>query len=113
MGMLNPSVSASLLTNQYVQDATLAHFSGYTEDQIQPVFELMLDYLHGPVAHEAFFKKYASKKFLKGKSMVFDVPESILTCIVASIRCRKWAKDMHAVQNNGGGVAVGDVKTPQ
>ena len=27
----------------------------------------MLDYLHGPVAHEAFFKKYASKKFLKGK----------------------------------------------
>jgi hypothetical protein len=49
------------------QDATLAHFSGYTEEQIQPVLELMVDYLHGPVAHEAFFKKYASKKFLKGK----------------------------------------------
>jgi G2/mitotic-specific cyclin 1/2 len=27
----------------------------------------MIDYLSGPVAHEAFFKKYASKKFLKGK----------------------------------------------
>jgi len=26
----------------------------------------MVDYLHRPVAHEAFFKKYASKKFLKG-----------------------------------------------
>jgi G2/mitotic-specific cyclin 2 len=53
------------------QDATLAHFSGYTEEQIKPVFELMLDYLHGPVAHEAFFKKYASKKFLKGKMASF------------------------------------------
>jgi hypothetical protein len=28
----------------------------------------MIDYLSGPVVHEAFFKKYASKKFLKGKS---------------------------------------------
>jgi hypothetical protein len=27
----------------------------------------MVDYLARPVAHEAFFKKYASKKFLKGK----------------------------------------------
>jgi len=27
----------------------------------------MIDYLSGPVVHEAFFKKYASKKFLKGK----------------------------------------------
>lgn len=26
----------------------------------------MVDYLRKPVAHEAFFKKYASKKFLKG-----------------------------------------------
>jgi G2/mitotic-specific cyclin 1/2 len=26
----------------------------------------MVDYLHRPVCHEAFFKKYASKKFLKG-----------------------------------------------
>jgi G2/mitotic-specific cyclin 2 len=27
----------------------------------------MIDYLQAPVAHEALFKKYASKKFLKGK----------------------------------------------
>ena len=27
----------------------------------------MIDYLSSPVVHEAFFKKYASKKFLKGK----------------------------------------------
>lgn len=48
-------------------DATLAHYAGYTEHDIQPVFKLMVDYLHGPVVHDAFFRKYASKKFLKGK----------------------------------------------
>lgn len=29
----------------------------------------MVDYLRRPVAHEAFFKKYASKKFLKGEDI--------------------------------------------
>lgn len=47
-------------------DATLAKYAGYTEQEIQPVFELMVDYLAAPVAHDAFFRKYASKKFLKG-----------------------------------------------
>jgi G2/mitotic-specific cyclin 2 len=48
-------------------DPTLAKYAGYTEQQLMPVFKLMLEYLAGPVQHEAFFKKYASKKFLKGK----------------------------------------------
>ena len=48
-------------------DATLAKYAGYTEQEIQPVFKLMVDYLSAPVAHDAFFRKYASKKFLKGK----------------------------------------------
>ncbi|WPG99586.1 A/B/D/E cyclin [Acrodontium crateriforme] len=56
-------------------DATLAKYAGYTEQEILPVFKLMVDYLHAPVQHEAFFKKYASKKFLK-----------------ASIVLRQWAK---------------------
>ncbi|KAF7503372.1 hypothetical protein GJ744_003936 [Endocarpon pusillum] len=77
-------------------DATLAHYSGYTEEEIQPIFELMLDYLHRPVVHEAFFKKYASKKFLK-----------------ASILTRKWAKDFHAMQSNGVGTARDSVKCSQ
>ncbi|RMZ92456.1 hypothetical protein DV736_g352, partial [Chaetothyriales sp. CBS 134916] len=55
---------------------TLSQFSGYTEQEILPVFELLVDYIRAPVAHEALFKKYASKKFLK-----------------ASILTRKWAKD--------------------
>lgn len=56
-------------------DATLTHYAGYDEKEIQPVFKLMVDYLARPVIHEAFFKKYASKKFLK-----------------ASILTRQWAK---------------------
>jgi hypothetical protein len=49
------------------QDDTLAYYAGYTEEEIEPVFALMVDYLARPVIHEAFYKKYASKKFLKGK----------------------------------------------
>lgn len=61
-------------------DTTLAHYAGYTEEEIDPVFRLMIDYLHRPVCHEAFFKKYASKKFLK-----------------ASILTRQWAKKYHSL----------------
>ena len=48
-------------------DATIAHYAGYTEEEIEPVFKLMLEYLIAPVVHDAFFRKYASKKFMKGK----------------------------------------------
>jgi G2/mitotic-specific cyclin 1/2 len=67
MGKLAPGNSI-LPFADIKQDATLAHYAGYTEDEIEPVFNLMIDYLARPVTHEAFFKKYASKKFLKGKS---------------------------------------------
>ncbi|KAL2756146.1 hypothetical protein ACRALDRAFT_2035182 [Sodiomyces alcalophilus JCM 7366] len=56
-------------------DATIAYYAGYTEEEVEPVVRLMVDYLARPVVHEAFFKKYASKKFLK-----------------ASILTRQWAK---------------------
>ena len=48
------------------QDVTLSFYAGYTEDDIEPVAILMVDYLARPSTHEAFFKKYASKKYLKG-----------------------------------------------
>ena len=51
-------------------DVTLTKFAGYTEEEILPVFDIMVDFLQAPVAHEALFKKYASKKFLKGKSSI-------------------------------------------
>ncbi|RMD41125.1 hypothetical protein DV735_g3978, partial [Chaetothyriales sp. CBS 134920] len=67
---------ARLILDRGEWSSTLSQFSGYTEQEIMPVFELLVDYLRAPVAHEALFKKYASKKFLK-----------------ASILTRKWAKD--------------------
>lgn len=57
----------------------MSHYAGYNEEQIQPVFKLMVDYLARPVTHEAFFKKYASKKFLKGKSPQSDIIFTSLT----------------------------------
>ncbi|OKL60168.1 G2/mitotic-specific cyclin-B [Talaromyces atroroseus] len=75
---------ARLILERSSWDATLAHYSGYMEDEIQPVFQLMVDYLRRPVAHEAFFKKYASKKFLK-----------------ASIVTRQWAKRYHSLYVDG------------
>lgn len=53
-------------TDLKTQDATLCHYAGYTEEEVEPLFMLMIQYLARPVTHEAFFKKYASKKFLKG-----------------------------------------------
>lgn len=60
-------------------DVVIAHYAGYTEEEIQPVLALMIDYLKAPVVHEAFFKKYASKKFLKGKP-ICSFPGSIDSC---------------------------------
>ncbi|CBX92797.1 hypothetical protein IAQ61_005841 [Plenodomus lingam] len=74
---------ARLVLERGPWDVTLAHYAGYTEDEIQPVLQLMIDYLSGPVVHEAFFKKYASKKFLK-----------------ASIVLRKWSKEYVATYGN-------------
>ncbi|KAI1824216.1 cyclin-like protein [Xylaria intraflava] len=56
-------------------DETIAYYAGYTEAEIEPVSELMVDYIARPVIHEAFYRKYASKRFLK-----------------ASLVTRTWAK---------------------
>lgn len=66
---------ARMMLHRGAWDANLIHFSDYTEEQILPVFRMMIDYLIRPVKHQAFFKKYASKKFMK-----------------ASLHARDWAK---------------------
>ncbi|KAL0936635.1 g2 mitotic-specific cyclin-b [Colletotrichum truncatum] len=66
---------ARLILDRGDWDDTIAFYAGYNEEEIEPVVRLMVDYLARPVIHEAFFKKYASKKFLK-----------------ASILTRQWAK---------------------
>lgn len=68
----------SLIANG-LQDATLTKFANYSEEEILPVFDLLIDYLQAPVAHEALFKKYASKKFLKG--MRFPSPSLLTTML--------------------------------
>lgn len=90
-------------------DLTLTKFAGYTEDEILPVFDVMVDFLQAPVAHEALFKKYASKKFLKGMSYLFFV-RTFTNLVSASIMARKWAKEYTNSMRSGGGVAVGDVE---
>ena len=49
-------------------DELYVHYSGYTEDDIGAAVNIMIDYLAGPVVHNAFYKKYAGKRFLKGVS---------------------------------------------
>ncbi|OTA54300.1 A/B/D/E cyclin [Hypoxylon sp. EC38] len=66
---------ARMILDRGEWDPTIAFFSGYTEEEIEPVFVLMVDYLARPICHEAFYKKYASKKFMK-----------------ASLITRQWAK---------------------
>lgn len=51
-------------------DANLEHYSGYTEGQLIGCVRLMIDYVSKPVRHEAFYKKYASKKFIKASLFV-------------------------------------------
>ncbi|KAG5985134.1 hypothetical protein E4U55_001103 [Claviceps digitariae] len=66
---------ARMMLDRGPWDEILAYYAGYDKQEVQPVVDLMIDYLARPVVHEAFFKKYASKKFLK-----------------ASILARSWAK---------------------
>ena len=51
----------------HLQHPTIAHYAGYSEEEVMIVAKLMIDYLRRPTVHEAFFTKYSSKKFLKGQ----------------------------------------------
>ncbi|KID62889.1 G2/mitotic-specific cyclin-B, partial [Metarhizium hybridum] len=66
---------ARMMLDRGPWDEILAYYAGYDKQEVQPLVDLMVDYLARPVVHEAFFKKYASKKFLK-----------------ASILARQWAR---------------------
>lgn len=59
-------------------NSNLIHYSGgYTEEDLEDVCEQLVKYLVAPIVHEQFFKKYASRKFMK-----------------ASIIARQWAKQL-------------------
>ena len=70
MGMCLPlSNKTSLLTSK---NPTIAHYAGYTAEEIEPVFKLLVDYCSGDIKHDAFHAKYASKKYLKGRLAVSE-----------------------------------------
>lgn len=48
----------------------LAHYSSYRESDIVPTAGIMLNYVLRPIRHPTFFKKYASKKYLKASTFV-------------------------------------------
>ncbi|KAG0688135.1 G2/mitotic-specific cyclin [Pichia californica] len=57
-------------------NGNLIHYSGgYKNNDLQEVCLMIMDYLVSPIIHEEFFKKYASRKFMK-----------------VSILARQWAK---------------------
>lgn len=69
-----------ILGKEPIWNGNLIHYSGgYRLLDLKPCVELIFQYLISPVEHDEFFKKYATKKFMK-----------------ASIFCRTWAKKFYA-----------------
>lgn len=62
---------ARLILDRGVWDVTLVKYSGYTEEEITPVFEALIRYCTTKEPrHEAFHTKYASRKYMKASLLV-------------------------------------------
>ncbi|CCE62943.1 hypothetical protein TPHA_0D03070 [Tetrapisispora phaffii CBS 4417] len=49
-----------------IWDGNLIHYSGgYTKKQLEPVCNLMMDYLVSPIVHDEFIRKYQSRRYMK------------------------------------------------
>ncbi|KJR82631.1 G2/mitotic-specific cyclin 1/2 [Sporothrix schenckii 1099-18] len=74
---------ARLILDRGEWDATLSFYAGYTEDDIEPVAILMVDYLARPSTHEAFFKKYATslitRQWAKKNAVHFGITDTDLS----------------------------------
>lgn len=69
-----------ILGKSPVWNGNLIHYSGgYRVNNMKVCVEMIFQYLISPVEHDEFFKKYATRKFMK-----------------ASMLCRSWAKKFHA-----------------
>lgn len=69
-------IARLILGKMPVWHGNLIHYSGgYRVNDMKDCIQMMVQYLIAPVEHEEFFKKYATRKFMK-----------------ASIVCRSWAK---------------------
>ncbi|KAH3900865.1 related to G2/mitotic-specific cyclin-2 [Saccharomycodes ludwigii] len=62
-------ISRKMLGKGY-WDGNLIHYSGgYTKEDLAPVCQMIMDYLEQPVVHDEFFKKYASRRFIKASAI--------------------------------------------
>lgn len=63
-----------MLTVCLSQDATLTHYSSYTEAEILPVAQLMLNYTldRNFPSNDSFYRKYSSRKYMKAAVFVRD-----------------------------------------
>lgn len=69
-------IARIILGKNPVWNGNLIHYSGgYKVDDMKECIQLIMEYLVGPVEHDEFFRKYATRKFMK-----------------ASIVCRGWAR---------------------
>lgn len=69
-------IARMILGKDPIWNGNLIHYSGgYRPEDMRECIELLVHYLVSPVEHDEFFKKYATRKFMK-----------------ASIVCRSWAK---------------------
>jgi G2/mitotic-specific cyclin 1/2 len=65
----------------------LRHYSGeYTEADIKPWAELLLDLLKKPITYEAVYKKYALKKMMKASLFVGDHMKRVYGVPVHTLR---------------------------
>ncbi|KAL5521768.1 CLB2 [Sanghuangporus sanghuang] len=81
----------------------LRHFSSYPEEALLPTANLMLNYILKPIAHESFFKKYASKRFMKASVFVREWAlerwqERTLVDLEADLPQLKAAARQHALE---------------
>ena len=66
---------------------TLANYSGYSEDDLKPIFKLMVDYLARPLEFPDDI--YARKDFLQGKTISVLYYQFLTLLVIAT--SRDWA----------------------
>lgn len=82
-----------LTIHHRVKDDILVFYSGYTEEDLEVIVRLMVDYLARPIIHKFFYEKYSHKKYLKGW-LPNPRPVSLANAVsrAASLLTRQWAK---------------------
>ena len=50
----------------------MTHYSGYDQEELTSVVDLVMDNLVKPTKYDAIFKKYSSRKFMKASIFVKD-----------------------------------------